>query len=146
MFGKFTTLIGSMVTAKVEYLGGLRTKCTHLQSGIEILTDAPLDNKGRGEAFSPTDLVATSYASCMITIMGIYCNEHGYNFEHCDASVTKIMASDPRRIGKINIELDLSGNGWDDLTKEKVIRAGKACPVAKTLGNNVEVVFNFICN
>lgn len=135
-----------MATAKVEYLGGLRTKCTHLQSGTEIITDAPLDNKGRGEAFSPTDLVATSYASCMITIMGIYCNEHGHRFDHCNASVVKIMASDPRRIGKIIIEMDLSGNEWDELTKEKVIRAGKACPVAKTLGDNVIVEFKFICN
>jgi uncharacterized OsmC-like protein len=134
-----------MATAKVEYLGGLRTKCTHLQSGTEIITDAPVDNKGKGEAFSPTDLVATSYASCMITIMGIYCDEHGHMFEHCKASVIKIMDSNPRRIGKIVIEMDLSGNGWDELTTEKVIRAGKACPVAKTLGDNVEVEFKFIC-
>jgi uncharacterized OsmC-like protein len=134
-----------MATAEVEYLGGLRTKCTHVQSGTEIITDAPLDNKGRGEAFSPTDLVATSYASCMMTIMGIYCNEHGHRFEHGKASILKVMASDPRRIGKIEIEMDLRGNEWDDLTAEKVIRAGKACPVAKTLGDNVEVEFTFIC-
>ena len=63
-----------MITSKVEYLGDLRTKCTHLQSQTEIITDAPIDNNGKGEAFSPTDLVATAYASCMITIMGIFCN------------------------------------------------------------------------
>lgn len=131
-----------MITSEVEYLGGLRTKCTHLQSGTEILTDAPVDNKGKGEAFSPTDLIATAYASCMITIIGIYCNEHGINFEHAKASVQKIMESNPRRIGKIVIELDLSGNNWTDLEAEKAIRAGKACPVAKTIGEHVEVEFS----
>lgn len=131
-----------MITAEVAYLGGLRTKCTHVKSGTEIITDAPIDNKGKGEAFSPTDLVATAYASCMITIIGIYCNEHNIRFDHAKASIQKIMESNPRRIGKIVIELDLSGNGWDDLTAEKAIRAGKACPVAKTLGDNVEVEFS----
>lgn len=131
-----------MITSEVAYLGGLRTKCTHVKSGTEIITDAPVDNNGKGEAFSPTDLVATAYASCMITIIGIYCNEHNIRFDHAKASIQKIMESNPRRIGKIVIELDLSGNEWDDLTAEKAIRAGKACPVAKTLGDNVEVEFS----
>lgn len=130
-----------MITSEVEYLGGLRTKCKHLQSGTEIFTDAPLDNQGRGEAFSPTDLVATAYASCVITIIGIYCNTHGHKFEHAKASIEKLMESNPRRIGKIIIHLDLSGNDWSDLVAEKAIRAGKACPVAKTIDENVEVEF-----
>lgn len=130
-----------MITSTVEYLGDLRTKCTHLKSGTEILTDAPVDNKGKGEAFSPTDLVATAYASCMITIIGIYCNEHGINFKNAKANVQKIMESNPRRVGKIVIHLDLSGNNWSDLEAEKAIRAGKACPVAKTVSENVEVEF-----
>jgi len=130
-----------MITSTVEYLGDLRTKCTHLKSGTEILTDAPVDNKGKGEAFSPTDLVATAYASCMITIIGIYCNEHGINFKSAKANVQKIMESNPRRVGKIVIHLDLSGNNWTDLEAEKAIRAGKACPVAKTVSENVEVEF-----
>lgn len=133
-----------MITSEVEYLGELRTKCTHMQSGTKIITDAPLDNKGKGEAFSPTDLVATSYASCMITIIGIYCNEHGLKFEHAKATVKKIMESNPRRIGKVVIELDLQGNDWTDHDAEKAIRAGKACPVAKTLGENVELEFSFV--
>lgn len=136
-------ILFSMITSKVEYLGELRTKCTHLQSGTEIITDAPLDNNGKGEAFSPTDLVATAYASCMFTIMGIYCNNNGISFQSGTANVTKIMEANPRRIGKIVIEMDLSNNNWDELTSEKVIRAGKACPVAKTLGDNVEVEFEF---
>ena len=133
-----------MVTSEVEYLGGLRTKCKHLLSGTEIFTDAPLDNKGKGEAFSPTDLVATAYASCMITIMGIYCNENNVRFDFAKSSVQKIMSSNPRRIGKIVLEFDLRGNEWTALEAEKVIRAGKACPVAKTIGDNVEVEFQFI--
>ena len=135
-----------MVTSEVEYLGGLRTKCTHMLSGTEIFTDAPIDNKGQGQAFSPTDLIATAYASCMITIMGIYCNENNVRFDFAKASVQKIMISNPRRIGKIILEIDLKGNDWTALEAEKVIRAGKACPVAKTLGENVEVEFQFITN
>lgn len=132
-----------MITSRVDYLGELRTKCTHLQSGTEIITDAPLDNNGKGEAFSPTDLVATAYASCMFTIMGIYCNNHDISFQQGTAQITKIMEANPRRIGKIVIEMDLTNNNWDELTAEKVIRAGKACPVAKTIGDNVEVEFTF---
>jgi len=132
-----------MITSEVKYLGNLRTACTHVQSGTEIITDAPVDNKGRGEAFSPTDLVATAYASCMITIMGIFCNEHEINFDHADAKVQKIMGTAPRRIERIVIELDLTGNNWTAETAERVLRAGKACPVAKTLGDNVAVDFTF---
>lgn len=133
-----------MLTSTVKYLGDLRTECTHVNSNTTIVTDAPVDNNGKGSAFSPTDLVATAYASCMLTIMGIYCNEHQVEFKHAEAKVTKIMASDPRRIGAIEIEIDLRGNDWDDKTAQKVINAGKACPVARTLENNVTVTFNFI--
>lgn len=132
-----------MATSKVTYLGDLRTSCEHLASGTKIITDAPVDNNGKGEAFSPTDLVATAYASCMITIMGIYCNYHDVNFTHAEATITKIMAESPRRIHKIIVEMDISQNGWDNHQAEKVIAAGKACPVAKTLGDNVEMVFDF---
>lgn len=133
-----------MLTSTVKYLGDLRTECTHIKSNTTIVTDAPVDNNGKGSAFSPTDLVATAYASCMLTIMGIYCNEHQVAFKHAEAKVIKIMASDPRRIGAIEIEIDLRGNDWDDKTAQKVINAGKACPVARTLENNVSVTFNFI--
>lgn len=132
-----------MSTATVEYLGNLRTKCVHVQSGAEIITDAPVDNNGRGEAFSPTDLVATSYASCMLTIIGIYCNNNNYTFEHGKADVTKIMAAEPRRIGEIVINMDLSGNGWDEVTQEKVLRAAKACPVAKSVHEGITITFDF---
>jgi putative redox protein len=133
-----------MYTSSVKYLGNLRTECTHEKSQKKIITDAPTDNKGRGEAFSPTDLVATAYASCMITIMGIYCQEHEINFEFAEAKVLKIMSAAPRKIEKIEIELNLKGNSWDEKTTHKVINAGKTCPVAKTLGDNVAVEFTFI--
>ncbi|MGV3630008.1 MAG: OsmC family protein [Bacteroidota bacterium] len=133
-----------MHTSTVKYLGDLMTECTHLKSGTKIVTDAPVDNNGKGSAFSPTDLVATAYASCMFTIMGIYCQNHGHEFKHGEAHITKIMsASPPRRIEKIVIEMDITGNSWDETTSQKVIAAGKACPVARTLGDDVEVEFIF---
>lgn len=132
-----------MITSKVTYLGNLRTSCEHLASGTKIITDAPVDNHGKGEAFSPTDLVATSFASCMITIIGIYCDNHQLNFQHAEAAVTKIMGSNPRKIAKLVITLDLSGNGWEEKTQQKIIAAGKACPVAKTLEGNIEVEYTF---
>jgi uncharacterized OsmC-like protein len=132
------------MTSKVSYLGNLRTSCQHLSSGTTIITDAPVDNHGKGEAFSPTDLVATSLASCMMTIMGIYCQEHEIEFNFCEASVLKIMAASPRRIEKVIVEMDLKGNDWDEKTLQKVIAAGRACPVARTLEGNVELEFKFI--
>lgn len=132
-----------MATAKVEYLGALRTKCTHLKSGMEIFTDAPVDNNGKGEAFSPTDLVATAYASCMLTIIGIYCESHHIEFNYGIAEVNKVMESNPRRIAKLEIMIDFSGNNWDKSIHQRIINAGEACPVARTLENGVEVVFEY---
>jgi putative redox protein len=131
-----------MATSRIEYLGGLRTECRHLASGTVIKTDAPLDNKGKGEFFSPTDLVATAYGSCMLTIMGIFCEEHGISMSHGTVEITKVMAGNPRRIGKIVLHIDLSANNWDESTADRVIRAGKACPVAKTIDENVEIEFD----
>jgi uncharacterized OsmC-like protein len=91
------------MTSKVTYLGNLRTSCIHLSSGNSIITDAPTDNFGKGEVFSPTDLVATSLASCMLTIIGIYCQNHGIEFNSGLVEVEKIMASGPRRIEKIRL-------------------------------------------
>ena len=127
------------MTSKINYLGNLRTECEHISSRTKLFTDAPLDNKGKGEAFSPTDLVATALGSCALTIMGIYCQEHEISFDHADVDVTKIMASHPRRIETIVLEIDLTRNNWDDKTAQKVIQAGKTCPVAKTLGDNVNI-------
>lgn len=132
-----------MATSTVEYLGGLRTKCTHLKSGKEVLTDAPTDNNGKGDAFSPTDLVATAYVSCMLTIIGIYCEKHDVDFGFGKANVTKIMGSDPRRIARIEVELDFSENNWPEKLHQRIMNAGEGCPVAKTIGDNVELMFEY---
>ena len=133
----------NMATARVEYLGELRTKCTHLKSGAEFITDAPVDNNGKGDAFSPTDLVAAAYASCMVTIIGIYCNHHGIEFKSGVIEINKIMESAPRRIGKLELNLDFSGNNWTEDEQLRIRRAGEACPVAITLRENVEVSFTY---
>ena len=131
------------MTSKVVYLGDLRTECTHIQSGTKIITDAPLDNQGKGESFSPTDLLATSLASCMMTIIGIYCKNHEINFDSCTAEIEKIMGVNPRKVEKIIVHMDFTGNNWDSSTLEKVIIAGKTCPVAKTIEDSVQIEFNF---
>lgn len=131
------------MTSKVVYLGDLRTECTHIQSGTKIITYAPLDNQGKGEAFSPTDLLATSLASCMMTIIGIYCKNHEINFDSCTAEIEKIMGVNPRKVEKIIVHMDFTGNNWDSSTLEKVIIAGKTCPVAKTIEDSVQIEFNF---
>lgn len=132
-----------MATSRIEYLGKLRTKCTHIKSGEEIITDAPVDNNGRGSSFSPTDMAATAYASCMITIIGIYCEQNNIEFEHCTSEVNKIMGSNPRRISALEIWLDFSGNNWDEDTQRRVQNAGENCPVAKTFSDDVEITFTY---
>ncbi|MBP6828032.1 MAG: OsmC family protein, partial [Saprospiraceae bacterium] len=99
------------MTSKVEYLGELRTECTHLRSGQKFITDAPVDNQGKGEAFSPTDLSATSLASCMLTTMGISALNHGIDMNGAGAEVHKIMASDPRRIARVEVTVRMPKNG-----------------------------------
>ena len=133
-----------LMTSTIKYIGDLRTESTHLSSGKKIITDAPIDNHGMGESFSPTDLVATSLASCMLTIIGIYCQNHAIEFKNGYVEVEKIMGTNPRRIEKINLNIDLSENRWDETTRLKVIAACKDCPVAKTLEGNVLMEFNFI--
>lgn len=128
-----------MATAIVEYLGELRTKCTHVKSGVEVITDAPTDNNGKGDSFSPTDLVATAYASCMLTIVGIYCNQHRISFEHARAEVIKGMESGPRRIGSLEISIDFNGNNWDMNIQKRIIAAAEACPVAKSIHEGMEI-------
>ena len=122
-----------METSHVTYLGGLRTEAIHLRSGNKIITDAPPDNQGRGEFFSPTDLLATSLASCMITIIGIAAQTHGFNIDGTTARVTKVMANDPRRVAEVIINLDFPHNNYSDKEKKIIEHAVKNCPVAKSL-------------
>jgi uncharacterized OsmC-like protein len=131
-----------MMTATVIYSGKLRTEATH-SSGEKIVTDAPKDNKGSGEHFSPTDLVATSLASCFLTIVGIYCQEREIPLSEIRIDVEKIMAANPRRIAQINLGVDFMKNEWDETTRKKIIAAGKACPVAATLEHQVLIEYTF---
>lgn len=132
------------MTSKVIYLGDLRTEATHLQSGSTIITDAPTDNQGKGEAFSPTDLCATSLATCMITIMGISARNHGLNIDGTTAEITKIMASNPRRIAAVEITLKMPDHQFSDREKHLLETAGRTCPVALSLGEGVEQRLTFV--
>ncbi|WP_438965307.1 OsmC family protein [Flavobacterium sp.] len=133
-----------MATSNITYVGELRTVCMHLQSGTEILTDAPTDNHGKGEAFSPTDLVATALGSCMVSIMGIKSKDLEVDLKDSKVSITKIMQSEPRKIAKIKVVLDLSIATSD---KNKIIleRSAMTCPVLLSLHPDIEkeVVFNW---
>ncbi len=135
-----------MATSKVKYLGELRTHSVHLKSGKEIITDAPTDNNGKGEAFSPTDTVATALASCMITIMGIKARDNSWKIEDSFAEVTKIMTSKPRAIGEIQIKMTVLGVEHDEKAQTILRNAALNCPVAKSLSKNIkqEVEFDFI--
>ena len=132
------------MTSKVTYLGELRTSSIHLQSGSEIISDAPLDNNGKGAAFSPTDTVANALASCMFTIMGIKARDMGINMEGSTAEVTKIMQSDPRRISKIEVVFHMKAE-TDQKIKTILERAAMTCPVFLSLHPAIEknVVFNW---
>lgn len=120
------------MTSTVKYIGDLRTEMVHLRSGKLVVTDAPPDNNGKGEAFSPTDLAATSLASCMMTIMGIKANAMGIVLGEINAEVEKIMAANPRRIAQVNIEMKIAGN-YTAEDKKSLEIAGLNCPVAKSL-------------
>ena len=135
-----------MITSKIEYLGELRTNAIHLQSGNSILTDAPTDNHGKGEAFSPTDLIATALGSCMISIMGIKLIGTGKDIIGTTAEVTKVMYSEPRRIGEIHILINVPDNGFSDKEKQILIHAAYACPVAKTLHPDIKQEIKILFN
>lgn len=126
------------MTSKVIYQGGLRTEATHLKSGNTIITDAPTDNHGKGEAFSPTDLVATALGSCMVTIMGIAAEKHEIDIKGTTVEVEKIMASDPRRIGTIRLVMTLPANRYTPKERKILTAAAHGCPVGKTLKEGVE--------
>ncbi|MBG6109492.1 putative OsmC-like protein [Flavobacterium sp. CG_9.10] len=132
------------MTSKVTYLGNLRTSSIHLQSGTEIISDAPVDNKGKGEAFSPTDTVANALASCMMTVMGIKANEMDLDLRNSSASVTKIMNAEPRRIGAIEIVFEMVGTS-DQKSKTILERTAMTCPVFLSLNTEIEkrITFNW---
>jgi putative redox protein len=129
------------MTSEVVYEGGLRTTCTHLKSGNSFETDAPVDNHGKGERFSPTDLMATSLATCMITVMGIKSKAMGFDLDQVRIEVEKIMKSDPRRVGGINLffKIPEALAGLDDKSKQILKQTGNTCPVWLSLHPEIEI-------
>lgn len=130
------------MTSKITYLGDLRTSSIHIQSNVEILSDAPIDNNGKGEAFSPTDLVANALGSCMMTIMAIKSKDLNLDLTGSTLEITKIMNAEPRRIGKIIVNLKLAVAVTE---KEKTIleRAAMSCPVFLSLHPEIEKEISF---
>ncbi|MCG2431739.1 OsmC family protein [Aequorivita xiaoshiensis] len=131
-----------MSTSKVTYLGNLRTENEHLKSKNTYITDAPTDNNGKGEAFSPTDTVATGLANCMITVMGIKARDLNVNMDGTTAMVTKTMAANPRRISKIEIVLDFPA-GIDEKSRKILENTGNTCPVIQSLHPDIEKVIDY---
>jgi putative redox protein len=133
------------MTSTILYKGNLRTVCTHLKSGQEIITDAPIDNNGKGEAFSPTDLLATSLGTCMLTIMGITANRHQIEINGTRVNITKLMAENPRRVQKIIAEVILKSD-LKLTDKEKILleNSARACPVAKSLHPDIIQEISFV--
>ena len=129
--------------SKVTYKGSLRTEAIHVGSAITIITDAPIDNHGKGEAFSPTDLVATALASCMLTIMGIVANRNHLKINGTTAEIEKIMGANPRRINEIKISIRFNEN-FDKKTKRKLENAALTCPVSNSLSENLNESIKFI--
>jgi uncharacterized OsmC-like protein len=129
------------MTSTVVYNGGLRTTCTHLRSGSSFETDAPPDNNGRGERFSPTDLLATSLGTCMITVMGIKARSMGFDLNDIKIEVLKIMKADPRRVSGIELTFHIpeSLKSIEEKTKTLLKNIGENCPVMLSIHPNIEV-------
>lgn len=134
-----------MKTAEIFYPGELRTEATHIRSGKKIITDAPVDNHGKGEAFSPTDLMSASLGSCMLTIMGIVAGRNNIDIKGTQAEITKIMGENPRRVIEIKVEFTMPANHYSLKEKELLENAARTCPVAKSLHPDLKqtVVFNY---
>ena len=133
------------MTSSVVYNSDLRTTCTHLNSGNSIETDAPRDNHGKGERFSPTDLLATSLSSCMLTVMGIKASGMGLKLDGIETTVNKIMKADPRRVGGIEINFSFPPALQNLSEKEREIlkNTAETCPVLKSLHPDIEIVVDW---
>ncbi len=132
-----------MVKIQVKYDGGLRCTPVHAPSRAQFVTDAPVDNMGKGESFSPTDLVATALGTCMLTTMAIVADRHGWKMDGSEATVVKHMVADPvRRIGKLEVSIRMHGE-FDARARETLERTAHTCPVHKSLAPNVEIPVTF---
>ena len=128
-----------------KYIGELRTSSTHIKSRKNIITDAPIDNNGKGDAFAPTDLVSSALCSCITTVMGICAEKGKFEMPNSKAKITKLMSTNPRKISEIKIKINFEKNSLSDVQKRKLISVGKNCPVAKSLNSDIKqtLIFNF---
>ena len=132
-----------MATITTVYKGSLRTEATHNQSGNVLITDAPTDNHGKGEAFSPTDLFATSLGSCMLTIIGLAANTHGFSIDGTRVETQKIMGENPRRVAELVVDLYFPPNAYTDREKRMIEAAAASCPVAQSLHPDTKKTVTF---
>ncbi|MBK5284361.1 MAG: OsmC family protein [Bacteroidia bacterium] len=132
-----------MQTSNIIYLGQLRCKATHTKSGVEIFTDAPTDNRGRGETFSPTDSVANALGTCALTTMGIVANDNNIQIDNTSAKITKVMASGPRRISEVWMEVSFPQNNYSVEQKKLLEDTALNCPVAKSLHPDIKQKVTF---
>jgi len=122
-----------METVRTKYLGSLRTEAEHVASGTKIVTDAPVDNHGKGEFFSPTDLMAASYGCCALTIMGIAAQKHGFDIDGAEVKTTKVMGTDPRRIVELVVDYTFPHNRYNENERKIIELSVRQCPVANSL-------------
>ena len=132
-----------METIRTIYSGNLRTEALHVKSGQKIITDAPLDNQGKGEAFSPTDLLSASLGSCMLTLMGIAAKTHQIDIEGATMKITKVMASNPRKVAEVIIEFTIPGKSFSEKEKKILEKAALTCPVALSLHPDLKQTVHF---
>ena len=132
-----------MATIKTVYSGDLRTENQHLQSGNKVITDAPTDNRGKGEFFSPTDLLATALGSCIMTIMGIKARDNNIDIEGTEVEVTKIMASDPRRVAEVVVEFNFPKKGYTEKEKQQIESVAGTSPVPLSLHPDLKQTIRF---
>lgn len=130
-----------METSRITYTGDLRTEALHVKSGQKFITDAPTDNQGRGEAFSPTDLLATSLGACAITVVGIAARTHGFNVDGTEIKITKIMASDPRRVCEVIVEMQFPDIKYSEKEKSIIRHTIYTCPVGQSLSKELKQTF-----
>ena len=132
-----------MATVQTKYLGDLRTESVHLQSGNKLITDAPTDNQGRGEAFSPTDLLATAFGACVLTIMGIAAKTHGFDIDGTEVETTKVMGTEPRRIVELITTFKFPHNNYSAKHKKILELTAKECPVLNSLHPDIKKTVSY---
>ena len=135
-----------MPTVETIYLGELRTLAKHIQSGTEIITDAPLDNQGKGEAFSPSDLLAASLGSCMLTIMGIAARTHQFSIDKTRVEITKVMIANPRRVAEVHVHFTMPELAYSAEQKKIIRIAATTCPVALSIHPDIKQKVDFVFN